>query len=445
MLTLLSFQIYWLANIYQNKKIQYIDFIEESLAYSIDNELILQSGLFGEYDNVNRPKLIIKSADDMTPEEIKSHRGDTIVLGGDSLPHTRKGISSLFAQSSIEALLKERPFPMGTLDSLFNSEIQNSIPHARFLLNLCNQKGQILDSTHREYKKDQQVIIVTHPIGTKGELFIQAFVSIPPQQILLHLLYALIASFLMTIIIFYCLYYQLIVIRRTRKKLQQQEQTVHVAIHDLKAPLNTTYTILDYISQKETDNAQMSLLQTGKIQVRKLTETIESMLDAHKKKQNIEIKNVQVCLPELIEQVRQEVALLFPAKKYQFKLNNPIPIHYIYTDPVRLERCLRNLLENALKYSDDRVEITVTFSQKDNRLSIAIQDTGWGIPLKAQKKLGKQYYRVQTEGKNMRPGYGLGLCSVKQLLLEAGGTLTLHSSEGAGSVFTITFPVSEGE
>ena len=137
MLTLLSFQIYWLANMYQNKKIQYIDFIEESLAYSIDNELILQSGLFGEYDNVNRPKLIIKSADDMTPEEIKSHRGDTIVLGGDSLSHTRKGISSLFAQSSIEALLKERPFPMATLDSLFNSEIQNNIPHARFLLNLC--------------------------------------------------------------------------------------------------------------------------------------------------------------------------------------------------------------------------------------------------------------------------------------------------------------------
>ena len=105
-------------------------------------------------------------------------------------------------------------------------------------LNLCNDKGQILDSTHREYTKNQQIITVTHPIGTKDEFYIQAIVAIPPQQIFLHLPYALIVSFLMTIIIFYCLYYQLIIIRHTHKKLQQQQQTIHTAIHDLKTPLN---------------------------------------------------------------------------------------------------------------------------------------------------------------------------------------------------------------
>lgn len=78
---------------YLDKKTQYSDFTEESLTYSIDNELILQSGLFGEYNKTNKPKLIIKSADEMTPEEIKSHKGDTIILGADSLSQTRKGIS----------------------------------------------------------------------------------------------------------------------------------------------------------------------------------------------------------------------------------------------------------------------------------------------------------------------------------------------------------------
>lgn len=60
----------------------------------------------------------------MTPEEIKSHKGDTIILGADSLSHTRKGFSTLFAQSSIETLLKEYSFPIILLDSIFNSEIQ---------------------------------------------------------------------------------------------------------------------------------------------------------------------------------------------------------------------------------------------------------------------------------------------------------------------------------
>ena len=50
---------------YLDKKTQYSDFIEESLTYSIDNELILQSGLFGEYNKTNKPKLIIKSADEL--------------------------------------------------------------------------------------------------------------------------------------------------------------------------------------------------------------------------------------------------------------------------------------------------------------------------------------------------------------------------------------------
>lgn len=430
---------------YQNQKAEYIEIANDVLSHSIDNKLLVRSGLFGTPQNHSRPKLTIKSMDEMTPEEIKSHEGDTIILTTDSQKDMEIGISTIFAQNAQDALLEEQPFPMNLLDSIIKNELQKKLPYSAFLLNLCDKKGNILDSNYSSYNHKHHTITAVHTIGTKGEFYIKAFIEIQPQKILQQMLYALIISFLMTIIIFYCLYYQLIVIRRTRKKLQQQEQTVHVAIHDLKAPLNTTYTILDYISQKETDNTQKSLLQTGKIQVRKLTETIESMLDAHKKKQNIEIKNVQVCLPELIEQVRQEVALLFPAKKYQFKLNNPIPIHYIYTDPIRLERSLRNLLENALKYSDDGVQITVMLSQKDNRFSIAIQDTGWGIPLKAQKKLGKEYYRVRTEGKDVRTGYGLGLCSVKQLLQEAGGTLTLHSSEGAGSVFTITFPVSEGE
>lgn len=130
-------------------------------------------------------------------------------------------------------------------------------------------------------------------------------------------------------------------------------------------------------------------------------------------------------------------------KKYvihRMLTDNPVPIHYNNTDPARLERCLRNLLENALKYSDDDVKITVVLSEHDNHLSIAIQDTGWGIPQKAQKKLGKQFYRVQIEGKKVHPDHGLGLCSVKQLVKEMDGSVTFRSTEGFGSIFIITLP-----
>ena len=134
MLTLLLSQGYWLANLYLDKKAQYLDLIEESLTYSIDNELVLKSGLFGKPNNTNKPKLIIKSAEEMTSEEIKSHKGDTIVLQLDSLSHARKGISTFFAQSSIEMLLKNHSFPMAVLDSIFKNEIQKNIPYATSLV-----------------------------------------------------------------------------------------------------------------------------------------------------------------------------------------------------------------------------------------------------------------------------------------------------------------------
>ena len=126
-LALLLSQAYWLTNMYLDKIAQYTDLIDKSLSYSIDNELILQSGLFGEYNRTNKPKLIIKSADEMTPEEIKSHKGDTIVLESDSSSHTRKGISTLFVQSSIDFFLKEHSFPMTVLDSIFKNEIQKNM------------------------------------------------------------------------------------------------------------------------------------------------------------------------------------------------------------------------------------------------------------------------------------------------------------------------------
>lgn len=59
---------------------------------------------------------------------------------------------------------------------------------------------------------------------------------------------------------------------------------------------------------------------------------------------------------------------------------------------------------------------------------------------KHRKKLGKQFYRVQIEGKKVHPDHGLGLCSVKQLVKEMDGSVTFRSTEGFGSIFIITLP-----
>ena len=144
---------------------------------------------------------------------------------------------------------------------------------------------------------------------------------------------------------------------------------------------------------------------------------------------------------EFIEQTIRSIVRLYPNKNPLFKLEKSEDFpDMIEADTVRLERCLRNLLENALKYSDDDVRITVTLTMKNNHYRIAIKDTGWGIPKKAQKKLGQQFFRVKQADKPAQPGYGLGLSSVMLMAKEMGGSLTFQSEKNVGSTFFINLP-----
>lgn len=438
MLVLFFLQVYWLSNLYQIHKIEYYTVVNDELNTSIKKELTIRNS--HNFEDPQNPRFVIKAMEDMTPEEIERCKGDTIVLKKAERGGIGNNIADLIAQSFQDGNLVSNPIKLGVLDSIYRSQLKEKGIFTPVQLFLHNKHKVATDSTQSVINKQNSYRTSLFPIGTQALLFVSAYVEIPPSLILQRMLYALVVSFLMTIIIFYSLYYQLIVIKRTTKTLLLREQAVHAAIHDLKAPLNTTYTILDYMAHSEKDNAKKQTLQTGKAHVRMLTDTIESMLDFIKKKERTETAHTEINLPALIEQLHSELSLIYPAKKYQFNLNNQLPYTYIYTDKVRLERCLRNLLENALKYSDDGVQIAVSLTNTEAGITIAIQDTGWGIPQQVQKKISTQFFRAEHIGKEKRPGYGIGLSSVKLLAEEMGGIFKFQSEEGSGSTFFIILP-----
>ncbi len=110
-------------------------------------------------------------------------------------------------------------------------------------------------------------------------------------------------------------------------------------------------------------------------------------------------------------------------------------------DEEAIRQAITNLVVNALTYTDSGGSVTVEVARCNDRASVSVSDTGIGIPLADQARIFERFYRVDPARSRARGGSGLGLSIVKHVARVHGGDITLTSSEGAGSAFTLTLPV----
>jgi two-component system phosphate regulon sensor histidine kinase PhoR len=105
-----------------------------------------------------------------------------------------------------------------------------------------------------------------------------------------------------------------------------------------------------------------------------------------------------------------------------------------------LEQAIVNLLENAVKYSDPGREVRVSAAQNDEEWIITVRDQGWGIARKHVSRIFERFYRVDTGRSRHLGGTGLGLAIVKHIAQAHGGTVSIESQPGKGSLFSIRLP-----
>jgi len=113
----------------------------------------------------------------------------------------------------------------------------------------------------------------------------------------------------------------------------------------------------------------------------------------------------------------------------------------VYIDVDMWEKIILNLLSNAFKYSDSGL-IEVFISKSNATVEVAIKDSGIGIPASEIDKIFERFHRVQNGGGRSQEGTGIGLAMVKELVKLHGGTITVKSKLGEGSVFTIALPLN---
>jgi signal transduction histidine kinase len=117
----------------------------------------------------------------------------------------------------------------------------------------------------------------------------------------------------------------------------------------------------------------------------------------------------------------------------------PLGLPDVAADSRQLLHALRNLLDNAVTYTDRGGRITLSAQPEDDAVVLTVADTGVGIPAEDQPQVFERFFRVpgQTRG----TGTGLGLAIVREIVTAHGGSITCRSSPGAGTSFRIVLPL----
>jgi two-component system sensor histidine kinase SenX3 len=117
----------------------------------------------------------------------------------------------------------------------------------------------------------------------------------------------------------------------------------------------------------------------------------------------------------------------------------------VYGDPDLLVTALRNLIDNAIRYSPENTRVGVGVRAKEGLIAISVTDQGEGLSPEDQERVFERFYRVDAARSRHTGGTGLGLSIVKHVVSNHGGEVTLWSQPGQGSTFTLRLPEMEGQ
>lgn len=218
--------------------------------------------------------------------------------------------------------------------------------------------------------------------------------------------------------------------------------------HEIRTPLNSIIGVSNILSKsKKLDEAQRhNLLRTLQNSSISLMDLINDILDFAKiESGELKIEEREFELAPLLEQIISIMSVKANEKGIAFKVDyNGLGYENHYGDELRLRQILLNLVGNAIKFTD-KGSVTVTATHQGDYLQVEVQDTGIGISEEVQAKLFSKFEQGDSSVNRRYGGTGLGLAISQQLAHMMDGEITLSSTEGEGSTFTLSLPVRSSQ
>jgi signal transduction histidine kinase len=228
--------------------------------------------------------------------------------------------------------------------------------------------------------------------------------------------------------------------RRSSELAQMQTDFIAHVSHQLKTPLSLLSAATETLQMDRVRSPERfaAYLATIHAEAARLSLLVQRVLEFSRVQQRRSYEVERVDLGALVRETVDAFSHSLSSKHFTFSVEQDGPSPLVMADPAALEQVLANLLDNAVKYSDAVKEITVRVRSSNSEAIVEISDRGVGIAAADQARIFERFYR--TSGAPGRPGFGLGLSIVRELIQAHRGRIEVTSALGAGSTFRIVLP-----
>ena len=226
---------------------------------------------------------------------------------------------------------------------------------------------------------------------------------------------------------------------------KSRNQFVSNASHELKTPLATMKILLEsiiYQPEMETEMRTEFLTDINK-EIDRLNLIIGDLLTlVSMDSKTIRLNRTSFSLAQVVNDTAHRLALVAEKNHQELKLSINDRCE-MYADCAKLTQVVYNLMENALKYTQEGGSVRVRLIRSGRDAVLTVTDNGPGIPKEDQTHIFERFYRVDKALSRETGGTGLGLSIVHQMVLAHGGSVSVESEEGEGSTFTVELPIHQ--
>ena len=333
------------------------------------------------------------------------------------------------------------PYDMAVMDSVLYNQLSNRFIYPEFLcVEVVNSNDSVICGNPK-LNGELGLDSFSFNINSDEGIYYKAYMTPLTRHILSQMFGIIITVFLLMVAFSLAFWYLFRTVSRLRTIEEMKDDFVSNMTHELKTPIAIAYSANDALLNYDTTNdpdKKTKYLTIANKQLKRLGELVENILAmSMERRKAMKLRPEDIPLREFIEEIA--AAQRMRGDK-DITINVNIPENTtIEADRAHLANVLNNLIDNAIKYSRDSVEITITGDSHD----LSVRDNGIGIPSKSIPYLFNKFYRVPHGNRQDVRGYGIGLYYVKSILDKMGWDIEAKSTEGEGSVFTIKFSKDE--